>query len=83
MAQGFWGHNSKLNSDNGKPRDEILIQSNHGKLVLIFFIDVFSCINRFGKPEECAGAVAYLVSDDSTYVTGETIVVAGGMHSHL
>ena len=38
---------------------------------------------RVGSPDECAGAVAFLVSDDATYVTGETLVVAGGMHSRL
>ncbi|CAK1556269.1 unnamed protein product [Leptosia nina] len=40
-------------------------------------------MNRFGKPDEIAGAVAYLVSDDAAYTTGETIVVAGGSHSRL
>lgn len=38
---------------------------------------------RLGRPEDCAGAVAYLVSDDSSWVTGETIVVAGGVTSRL
>lgn len=40
-------------------------------------------MKRFGKPNEIAGAVAYLVSDDATYMTGETIVVAGGTHCRL
>ncbi|XP_072947838.1 dehydrogenase/reductase SDR family member 4 [Epargyreus clarus] len=40
-------------------------------------------MKRFGKPEEIAGAVAFLVSDDASYVTGETIVVAGGAYAHL
>lgn len=33
-----------------------------------------------GKPEDVAGAVAYLVSDDGVYVTGNTIHVNGGMY---
>ncbi|MBU0961338.1 MAG: 3-oxoacyl-[acyl-carrier-protein] reductase [Proteobacteria bacterium] len=33
-----------------------------------------------GKPEDVAGAVAYLVGDDSTYITGQTIHVNGGMY---
>jgi dehydrogenase/reductase SDR family protein 4 len=30
-----------------------------------------------------AAAVAFLLSDDAGYVTGETLVVSGGMHSRL
>jgi 3-oxoacyl-[acyl-carrier protein] reductase len=33
-----------------------------------------------GTPEDVAGAVAYLVSDDAAYVTGNTIHVNGGMY---
>ncbi len=40
-------------------------------------------LGRLGTPEDMASAVAYLASDDASYVTGETIVVAGGMHSRL
>lgn len=40
-------------------------------------------LGRLGTPEDMAAAVAYLASDDASYVTGETIVVAGGMHSRL
>jgi 3-oxoacyl-[acyl-carrier protein] reductase len=32
-----------------------------------------------GRPEDIAGAVAYLVGDDGNYITGETIHVNGGM----
>jgi len=37
-----------------------------------------SIFNRNGQPEEVAGAVAYLASSDSSYVTGEMVVVDGG-----
>jgi 3-oxoacyl-[acyl-carrier protein] reductase len=35
-------------------------------------------LRRFGRPEEIAAAVLYLVSDESDFVTGETLVVSGG-----
>ncbi len=34
---------------------------------------------RPGQPAECAGAYVYLASDDASYTSGATIVVAGGM----
>lgn len=34
---------------------------------------------RFGTPEECAGIVAFLASEDSAYITGADIKVDGGM----
>ena len=40
-------------------------------------------LGRLGTPENMAAAVAFLVSDDGGYVTGETLVVAGGMQSRL
>lgn len=36
-------------------------------------------VGRFGKPEECAGIVAFLASDDSAYITGADIKTDGGM----
>jgi len=36
-------------------------------------------LSRFGEPKEVAEAVAFLLSDHSTYITGETLKVNGGM----
>lgn len=38
-------------------------------------------LNRFGKPEEVAGVVAFLASDDASYITGEVISVNGGLYT--
>jgi len=37
-------------------------------------------MGRFGNPSEVAEAVAFLLSDHSTYITGETLKVNGGMN---
>lgn len=39
--------------------------------------------SRFGNSHDVSGAAAYLASDDASYVTGENIVVSGGMSSRL
>ena len=36
-------------------------------------------LKRFGKPEEVAGIVKFLASNEASYITGETIVVSGGL----
>jgi dehydrogenase/reductase SDR family protein 4 len=34
---------------------------------------------RLGEPDECAGVVVFLASDAGSYITGETIVIDGGL----
>lgn len=36
-------------------------------------------LGRIGRPEEVAGTVSFLLSDDASYLTGETIDVNGGL----
>lgn len=38
-----------------------------------------TALKRFGKPEDIAAAVAFLVSDDASYITGQVIAVNGGL----
>lgn len=37
-------------------------------------------VGRFGEPEEVAALVAFLASNDSAYITGETISINGGLY---
>ncbi|HYP48165.1 MAG TPA: SDR family oxidoreductase, partial [Thermoleophilaceae bacterium] len=36
-------------------------------------------LRRLGQPDEVAAVIAFLASDDSSYVTGESLGVSGGM----
>lgn len=40
-------------------------------------------MQRLGTPEDIAGCISFLIGPDSSYVTGECLVAAGGMRSRL
>nr|CAD1831668.1 unnamed protein product [Ananas comosus var. bracteatus] len=46
-------------------------------------IEEKTLMKRLGTTEDMAAAAAFLASDDASYITAETIVVAGGMKSRL
>ena len=39
-------------------------------------------LGRIGRPEEIASVVAFLLSDDASYITGATVDVNGGLYIH-
>ncbi|XP_057816319.1 tropinone reductase-like 3 isoform X2 [Cryptomeria japonica] len=46
-------------------------------------IEEKTLLGRLGKTSDMASAVAFLASSDASYITGETLVVAGGVPSRL
>jgi 2-hydroxycyclohexanecarboxyl-CoA dehydrogenase len=38
-----------------------------------------TALRRIGQPEEVAAAIAFLASDDASYVTGQALGVSGGL----
>ena len=36
-------------------------------------------LGRLGLPDDVAGAVAFMVSDDAGFITGQTLSVSGGL----
>jgi 3-oxoacyl-[acyl-carrier protein] reductase len=36
-------------------------------------------LGRWGRPEDVAGAALFLASDESSFLTGQTIMVNGGV----
>jgi len=42
-------------------------------------INTLIAVKRLGTPEDIAAAVAYLTSDQAGFITGQTIIVDGGM----
>ena len=38
-------------------------------------------MKRFGRPDEVASAALFLVSDEASYITGQTLVIDGGLTS--
>lgn len=40
-------------------------------------------LHRLGTVDDMAAATAFLASDEAAYITGETLVVGGGLPSRL
>ena len=59
----------------------------HSPVMCVSHDTLVMCVSytsyRIGQPEECAGIVSLLCSDDASYITGEIILVTGGVAARL
>ena len=39
-------------------------------------------LGRFGRPEDAAALACFLASDDASWITGQTVVIDGGISSN-
>ncbi|KAI5733970.1 hypothetical protein M8J77_000907 [Diaphorina citri] len=60
--------------------DRMLVDSREENLDVLMS---YTPLGRVGEPDEMGGVVAFLCSDDASYITGEVIVAAGGMQSRI
>ena len=65
IAPGFIGTESEL-----KGYDEEFLKSEQEKIL----------VGRYGKPEEVAKLVSFLISDDASYINNSVIRIDGGQH---
>ncbi len=51
----------------------------HDEMGLFEMVTQFQAIKRTGLPEDLVGTLSFLLSDDAAYLTGQTLLVDGGM----
>lgn len=68
ISPGPFSNTEDVEGQNAVAEDSPFVQKLKGYTVL----------NRIGRPVELCGALLYLASDASTYVTGQNLIVDGG-----
>lgn len=56
---------------------------NNPEFSRIYILELIIITCRLGEPKDVSALVAFLVSDEAGYITGENFVIAGGMPSRL
>jgi NAD(P)-dependent dehydrogenase (short-subunit alcohol dehydrogenase family) len=63
--------------DTGMPRT-VMPPGEEGERLLTEAIEHTQLIKRMAQPEEIAKAIAFLISDDASFITGSTLWIDGG-----
>ena len=78
-SEAFAGHNIRVNCVAPGLTDTEMARSADPALVAQLI--AVTPLGRIGQPEEIASVVRFLLSEESSFVTGQTILVDGGLTS--
>jgi NAD(P)-dependent dehydrogenase (short-subunit alcohol dehydrogenase family) len=78
LAREFARYKIRVNAVAPGVTDTPLLAEQTGEDTLASIVKAIP-LRRLGQPEEIAAALAFLASDESSYVTGQTLCVGGGL----
>lgn len=84
ISRDCWNQNVRVNCIAPGPiatsfLDGISLEESFGRIFACFQMEKGELASRIGKPEEVASLVAFLLSDDASYISGQTVICSGGM----
>ncbi len=68
----------RVNAVSGGPIDTDALRAFPNYEEVKKAVEIRSPLNRMGTPEDLAGIVYFLCSDEASWITGETVIVDGG-----
>ena len=75
LGTGLWKGDAEARIVRGQPRKE---GDNMG-----YYPHTGIWLGRIGEPDDFGGVVAFLISEDSRLMTGQTLTVDGGAYTRL
>jgi len=79
IAVQFGGENIRANAvAPGTVATETVVANLRGNTALFDAIAARTPLGRIGRPEDLAGVITFLLSEDAAYVTGQVITADGG-----